>query len=234
MKRFHMFCVNYNIIQTFPLSKGSPPRITILEAIPSVTAGVHQPRQSCALGSRIVGIFLDSFGWEKLPFPVQPSCQPSLGRCSSRQPHQSPKWSSFTLKYPSAISLGQVQMSLSVEWTHPSVQLPPPWSTSRCVGTPRVHFFTDTSRKALSKQRFVKQIRDILNSLGLQQDQYAGHSFRIGAATTAAAVGIQDSTIQTLGRWHSAVFLQYICTPKEQLASLSSRLASSLPTDHTS
>lgn len=104
-------------------------------------------------------------------------------------------------------------MLLSVEWTRPSAQLQPPWSTSRC-GDSLGSFITNSSRKALSKQRFVTQIRDILNSLGLQQDQYAGHSFRIGAATTVATVGIQDSTIQTLGRWHSAAFLQYIRTPQ--------------------
>ncbi len=34
-----------------------------------------------------------------------------------------------------------------------------------------------------------------------------GHSFRIGAATTAVVVGIADSSIQTLGRWQSAAFL---------------------------
>ena len=87
-------------------------------------------------------------------------------------------------------------------------------------------FFVDSWRGTLSKQRFIKQIRDVLNSIGLQQDQYAGHSFRIGAATTAAAAGVQDSTIQTLGRWHSAAFLQYIRTSKQRLAALSSVLAS--------
>ena len=85
-------------------------------------------------------------------------------------------------------------------------------------------FSIDSSRNALSKQKFVGQIREILNSFSLQQDQYAGHSLCIGAATTAAAAGIEDSTIQTLGCWHSVAFLQYIPTPKEHLAALSAIL----------
>ena len=44
---------------------------------------------------------------------------------------------------------------------------------------------------------------------------YAGHSFRIGAASTAAANGIEVSIIQTLGRWISSAYLDYIRIPAE-------------------
>ena len=86
-------------------------------------------------------------------------------------------------------------------------------------------FFVDDKKEALSKGHFVKAIRDILQSLGLPHHQYAGHSFRIGAATSAALAGVEDSTIQALGRWHSAAFLQYVRLPRDTLAALSPRLA---------
>ena len=86
-------------------------------------------------------------------------------------------------------------------------------------------FFMDAKGKTITKAWFVGEIRGILASLGLPQHQYAGHSSRIGAATSAALAGVEDSTIQTLGRWHSAAFLQYIRMPKEKLASVSSTLA---------
>ena len=89
-------------------------------------------------------------------------------------------------------------------------------------------FFILPSGDPVMKPWFIAQIRTILATIGLPQQQYAGHSFRIGAATTAAVAGIEDSTIQTLGRWHSAAFLQYIRMPKARLAVLSGVMARSL------
>ena len=62
-------------------------------------------------------------------------------------------------------------------------------------------FFLLTMGCIVTKPWFVEHIRSALTSLGLPQDDYAGHSFRIGAATTTSQKGLEDSMIKTLGRW---------------------------------
>ena len=52
----------------------------------------------------------------------------------------------------------------------------------------------------LTRPRFVSAVRQALQSAGVDCLKYAGHSFRIGAATTAASRGMEDSIIKTLGR----------------------------------
>ena len=94
------------------------------------------------------------------------------------------------------------------------------------------HFFLNSSDEVVSKAWFISHIRKILAALGLPQQDYVGHSFRIGAATSAAMAGVEDSTIQALGRWHSAAYLQYIRLPKEHLAAISSHLALSSHTQN--
>ncbi len=58
--------------------------------------------------------------------------------------------------------------------------------------------FADES--PLSLTRLVKAVCISLSSRGFAVHGFNGHSFRIGAATTAAARGVPDSLIQTLGR----------------------------------
>ena len=85
--------------------------------------------------------------------------------------------------------------------------------------------FIDTKKQPLTKARFVARIRDILEEAGYPSRQFAGHSFRIGAATAAAQAGVEDSKIQMLGRWHSDAFRAYVRTPRDQLASVTAVLA---------
>ena len=67
--------------------------------------------------------------------------------------------------------------------------------------------------KPLTRQRFVSAVRGALVKAGIQAQLYAGHSFQIGAATTAAARGMEDSVIRTLGHWKSLAYLEYIKIP---------------------
>jgi len=78
----------------------------------------------------------------------------------------------------------------------------------------------------LTRQRLVDAMRKALLKAGLDPVQFCGHSFRIGAATTAAKNGMEDSVIKTLGRWRSLAYLEYIRIPRDQLASYSRMLCS--------
>ena len=86
-------------------------------------------------------------------------------------------------------------------------------------------FFKFSNGQPLTKSRFTQHVRDALQALGLPHNEFAGHSFRIGAATAAAQVGIEDSVIRTMGRWNSSAFLVYIQTPPTKLAQFTRRLA---------
>ena len=64
-------------------------------------------------------------------------------------------------------------------------------------------FFGFSDGQPLTRTRFVMELRTALAKAGIDVTKFAGHSFRIGAATTAATCGMPDLLIQTLGRWES-------------------------------
>ena len=53
----------------------------------------------------------------------------------------------------------------------------------------------------LTREKLNTVIRNLLQQAGCNQSDYASHGFQIGAATTAAAVGLPSWLIQKLGRW---------------------------------
>lgn len=79
--------------------------------------------------------------------------------------------------------------------------------------------------RALSRLRFVVETQKALQSKGKSSTGYSGHSFRCGAATTAAEQGLGEATIMMLGRWSSVAYRAYIKTLQERLARISPLLA---------
>ena len=84
--------------------------------------------------------------------------------------------------------------------------------------------FCYADSRPLTQQQLSSTVQAILHSAGYT-GSYSGHSFRIGAATTAATRGIPDYLIKTLGRWSSDTYQCYIRTPVGSLTQVSSQLA---------
>lgn len=64
----------------------------------------------------------------------------------------------------------------------------------------------------LERDTLISFLRHLLGMLGYESKNYSGHSFRKGAATSAAAAGVEDHVIRTLGRWSSDCYIRYIST----------------------
>jgi len=79
----------------------------------------------------------------------------------------------------------------------------------------------------LTQNKLNKVILHLLQQGGINQTNYALHSFRIGAVTTAAAAaGFPAWLIKTLGRWNSDAYLTYIRCPNTVLSAVPRMLAS--------
>ena len=93
-----------------------------------------------------------------------------------------------------------------------------------CRGPQQGPFFTFADGRPLTRERFVAAVQAALAAAGYDCSKYVGHSFRIGAATTAAQRGVQDSLIKTLGRWESSAYTLYVRTPREVLCAVAGTL----------
>ena len=67
-----------------------------------------------------------------------------------------------------------------------------------------------------TRDRHVTAVWDALSHVGVN----TGHSFRIGAATSAAHAGLSKATIKMLSCWKSAAYERYVRTPREGLAAI--------------
>ena len=84
--------------------------------------------------------------------------------------------------------------------------------------------FMLADQQPLRRHRFVQEVQQALSTAGVQGTLFNGHSFRIGAATSANAAGVPETTIKLLGRWSSSAYQQYIRPSPQELAQVSKKL----------
>ena len=80
--------------------------------------------------------------------------------------------------------------------------------TRRGITPGRLFIFA--SGRPLTKGALTAESRQLLSHFGFQASDYAGHSYRIGAATAAASAGLPPWLVKTLGRWSSDCYERYI------------------------
>ncbi|TFY57507.1 hypothetical protein EVJ58_g6982 [Rhodofomes roseus] len=143
--------------------------------------------------------------------------------------------------FPSLEAPAHVLLSLPSSKTDPfrrgvSVLIAAAPGTSTCAVAALQHLFTVDPRSPtaplfvaddgspLTRSNFITRLKLLLPAAGLDPTGYSGHSFRRGAASSAAAAGYSDFEIQQLGRWRSDAYRLYIDIPRDRVLHLSSRL----------
>lgn len=80
-------------------------------------------------------------------------------------------------------------------------------SAGRVIGPlPPGSIFRFVNGRFLTRDRLVIATCLALWQTGMDESRYAGHSFSIGEAMTAALNAVPDSLIRTLGSWESSVY----------------------------
>ena len=91
------------------------------------------------------------------------------------------------------------------------------------AASPSGPLFSFRSGRLLTRSAVIFLLRDIVRLVGLPFHSLKGHTFRIGAASTAAALGLPDWLIKIIGRWYSDCYQLYIRTTSKSAAFCASR-----------
>lgn len=210
----------------------STTRLPITPAILTHIRALWLPRQyerdTIMLWAALCTAFFGFLRLGEMTAPSQTSYDPAIHLCFedvSVDNPASPKVISLTIKQSKT---DQLRSGSTVNLTITSNALCPVAALLAYLairGNMPGPLFLFADGKFLTPAALVQLMRSALSSLGLDPTEFAGHSLWIGAATTAASVGIQDSMIKSLGRWRSNAYQRYIRPSNKDLASAASRLA---------
>ena len=124
---------------------------------------------------------------------IQPTKAPEHAECSILSLILQPNLHDSTFKYSKTDPFGKghvVTLHVTNTLTCPVRAMKQYLETRTFDLYGPLFLFADGS--ALTCCQFIRYLRSLLEKVGLQAELYAGHSFRIGAATTAAAAGLPD------------------------------------------
>ena len=88
-----------------------------------------------------------------------------------------------------------------------------------------IPLFVFASGKPLSRNSCLKHLHSALSKVGRNPKKFNTHSFRIGAATSAAHAGISTSVIKVLGRWRSDAYTRYTRSHGHAIKAAATKLA---------
>ena len=211
------------------LNPSRPPRLPIT---PAILLGIHQywaPRRSdvdyIMLWAACSTAFFGFFRLGELTVPSDTAFDPSRHLSPADVSIDSRDSPSLVRLFLKASKTDQLREGVPIFLYKANSPLCPVAALTAYIavrGQTPGPFFRFQDSRPLTQDRFIAPVRDALLYLGLHSANYSCHSFRIGAATTAAERGIEDSTIQALGRWRSDAFRAYVRIPRENLAVIAS------------
>ena len=75
---------------------------------------------------------------------------------------------------------------------------------------PAFSFLEKGKIKCVSHKSFTTYLKQLLSKIGLNPDDWSGHSFRRSGASLLYRLGFDPLTIQACGDWSSDTFLRYL------------------------
>ena len=94
---------------------------------------------------------------------------------------------------------------------------------------PLFSYHTPLGYKSVTYCTFLKHLRVVLEKVGVQANQFSGHSLRRGGASYALSIGIPGEVIKILGDWKSDCYQRYLDTSIHTRFQSISYMATCLP-----